>query len=237
MRTDFILELLRLRSFANSSGLRIKEFKVFQNFLAPQVYAGRMNELEKIKFKERQLNLSPEKFTLLLSTGSTGSNNHLEFLKILNKHHQDLQVIVICGRNERAKNNIEKWAVSNPQLELYVEGYSTQVHKLIQASDAIITKGGSNIGAEALYFNCPIIFDCFQSTMPQERLTIRYFSKHNAAKIIRNNRDFGGLISDWSQFSSDYQQTKLNLSKLRSDEDPAQFVKELVDLAKSSGMD
>ena len=93
------------------------------------------------------------------ATGGNGANNHLELLPVLLKHAANLQVIVICGRNHQAYNDTVHWRANHPELPCYIEGFSEIVHLLMQASDAIVTRGGTTTCAKALHFRCPIIFN------------------------------------------------------------------------------
>ena len=60
----------------------------------------------------------------------------------------------------------------------------------MQASDAIVTRGGTTTCAKALHFRCPIIFNAFQGIMPQEELTWKFFRNGAASNKIENAADF-----------------------------------------------
>jgi processive 1,2-diacylglycerol beta-glucosyltransferase len=127
-----------------------------------------------------ELGLDPHRFTLLLAAGAAGANNHVRLLDRL-ATISGTQAIAFCGRSERAFAAISRWKEAHPSFPLHVEGYSTRVHELLQAADCVISRGGSNTTAEALYHGCPMLFNRIGGVMPQERLTLNYFISQGAA--------------------------------------------------------
>ncbi len=130
---------------------------------------------ERGRFREKRLGLRPDLFTVFLATGGNGANNHLALLPELVRHADRCQAIVICGRNKETYNELVHWRANHPEFNCYLEGYSEIVHLLMQASDAIVTRGGTTTCAKALHFRCPLIFNAFGGIMPQEELTWKFF--------------------------------------------------------------
>ena len=71
--------------------------------LNPSFYRPPLTSEERATFMQ-QLDLDPERFTLLLSTGEHGANNHLAFLEAMRKRkpRRDLQVIALCGHDPKS---------------------------------------------------------------------------------------------------------------------------------------
>ncbi|MBX3736428.1 MAG: glycosyltransferase [Candidatus Didemnitutus sp.] len=178
------------------------------------------------------LELRPDLFTVFLATGGNGANNHLELLPRLLPHGDRVQAIVICGRNRDAYNDVLHWRNEHPELNCFVDGFSEDVHLLMQVSDAIVTRGGTTTCAKALHFECPIIFNAFGGIMPQEELTVKFFRNGHGAEIIRNADDFAALIARWQTTPDDYRALRERFLSLRYDEEPTTVVTELVDLAQ-----
>ena len=103
------------------------------------------------------LRLSPTLPTLLLMSGSMGHGGICKLLSRIDTMEEDLQLIVVCGNNEKMKKRIagRKWR--KPMLLL---GYTHDVPLLMDASDAILSKPGGLSTSEALVRRLPmVIFD------------------------------------------------------------------------------
>jgi processive 1,2-diacylglycerol beta-glucosyltransferase len=145
-----------------------------------------------------------------------------------------VQAIVICGKNREAYNQLVHWRAEHPEFHCFVDGYSEEVHLLMQVSDAIVTRGGTTSCAKALHFRCPIIFNGIGGIMPQEELTVKFFRNGDGAELIANAGDFERVIGSWMENRRNYDRLRANFLKLRYDEDPTTVVRELVDLAQEA---
>jgi processive 1,2-diacylglycerol beta-glucosyltransferase len=105
------------------------------------------------------------------------------------------------------------------------------VHLLMQASDAIVTRGGTTTCAKALHFRCPIIFNAFGGIMPQEELTWKFFRNGGASLKIEDGADFAAIIDTWLSDPASYQRVRESFLRLRYEEDPTILIDELVHLA------
>jgi processive 1,2-diacylglycerol beta-glucosyltransferase len=108
------------------------------------------------------------------------------------------------------------------------------MHLLMQASDTIVTRGGTTTCAKALHFKSPIIFNTFGGIMPQERLTVKFFRNGGAAELVQNAAQFRALIDRWMADRSSYGRLLGNSLKLRYEEDPTVLIDELVGLAQEA---
>ena len=215
-------------SFAATLGIPKEKTRILGNFLPPETYDSSSNEEWKAEFRNRILGLDGERFTVFLAAAGSGANHHRRLLEVLKDLSDCLQVIVICGKDEQLYCSLEAWRDRNPGLQMFLEGFSSKVLKLIEVSNVIVARPGSNTSAEALYFGCPIIFNGMGGLMPQERLTLRYFLKHRAAELIRNEREFEEKIRRWVNFSGDYLECRNNILSLRRDDSPEVMVQNLV---------
>jgi processive 1,2-diacylglycerol beta-glucosyltransferase len=179
-----------------------------------------------------QLELRPDRFTVFLATGGNGANNHLELLPRLLPHAESVQVIVICGRNVESYNEVVHWRNEHPELECFVDGFSEDVHLLLQVSDAIVTRGGTTTCAKALHFSCPIIFNALGGIMPQEELTVKFFRNAGAAELIASADDFSAVLERWMDDRRAYERIRRRFLDLRYEENPTHVIEELVDLAQ-----
>jgi processive 1,2-diacylglycerol beta-glucosyltransferase len=219
------------RDFAVKSGIAPEKSRVRGNLMLPRALLETVTPAERGNFRVKRLGLRPDLFTVFLATGGNGANQHLELLPMLVKYADRVQAIVICGKNKQSYNELVHWRANNPEFNCYLEGYSEVVHLLMQASDAIVTRGGTTTCAKALHFRCPIIFNAFQGIMPQEELTWKFFRNGAASNKIESAADFARIIDTWMADPSTYARVKENFLKLRYDEDPTLLIDEIVGLA------
>ncbi len=219
------------RDFAVKSGIAPEKSRVRGNLMLPRALLETVTPAERGNFRVKRLGLRPDLFTVFLATGGNGANQHLELLPTLVKYADRVQAIVICGKNKQSYNELVHWRANNPEFNCYLEGYSEVVHLLMQASDAIVTRGGTTTCAKALHFRCPIIFNAFQGIMPQEELTWKFFRNGAASNKIESAADFACIIDTWMADPLAYDRVKENFLKLRYDEDPTLLIDEIVDLA------
>jgi len=217
--------------YAVKKGIPPERARVRGSLMLPRAHLEVFSPVDRRVFQAKRLGLDPEKFTVFLATGGNGANNHFDLLPALVRHADRVQAIVICGRNKQTYNDLVHWRANHPEFTCYVEGYSDIVHLHMQASDAIVTRGGTTTCAKALIFKCPIIFNAFGGIMPQEELTWKFFHNASAAEKIENANDFAEIIDLWMAKPATYAQLRENFLKLRYEEDPTVVIDELVALA------
>ncbi len=150
------------------------------------------------------------------------------------RHADKVQAIVICGRNHQTYNELVHWRSQHPEFSCFIDSYTDVMHLLMQASDTIVTRGGTTTCAKALHFKCPIIFNTFGGVMPQERLTVKFFRNGAAAELVQNGAQFRTLIDRWMADPALYQRALADFLQLRYEEDPTVLITELVGLAEEA---
>ncbi len=222
------------RDFAVKSGIPVEKTRVRGYLMQPRQHLEVLSPVDRRVFQQKRLGLDPDKFTVFLATGGNGANNHLELLPALTAHASRVQAIIICGRNKESYNELVHWRATHPEFDCYVEGYSDIVHLYMQASDAIVTRGGTTTCAKALHFKCPVIFNAFGGVMPQEALTWKFFRNGAASEKIESAADFAHLIDTWMENPAAYDALRENFLRLRYEEDPTILIEELVSLASEA---
>ena len=216
--------------YAIKKGLPPARSRVRGYLMLPRAHLEVLGPVDRRVFRRKRLGLDPERFTVFLATGGNGANNHFQLLPALLRHADRMQAIVICGKNKETYNELVHWRATHPEFNGYVEGYSEIVHLLMQASDAIVTRGGTTTCAKALHFQCPIIFNAFGGIMPQEELTWKFFRNGAASEKIEDAADFAHLIDSWMADPAAYRRVRENFLRLRYEEDPTLLIDELVNL-------
>jgi len=208
-------------------GIRRENSTVFHKFLPPNAFDPPLAD-EELPQLRRVLGLDPDRFTLFLATGGYGANHHRTFLRAILPLADKVQVIVVCGRNQNILQQLTTWRQRHPQLQLYLEGYSTRIAEFLQVSHAIVSRGGANTTMEALHFQCPILYNTLGGLMPQERCTVRYFERHNVARLIRKPADLHNYLVEWADFPPAYQQIKAKMTRLNPQELPHTLLRQIV---------
>jgi processive 1,2-diacylglycerol beta-glucosyltransferase len=220
------------RDYAVKLGMPPERTRVRGHLMQPRQYIGFMTPAQRAAYLENELELKPGLFTVFLATGGNGANNHLDLLPLLLPHAKSVQAVVICGRNREIYNQVAHWRTEHPHFNCFLDGYSDEVHLLMQVSDAIVTRGGTTSCAKALHFGCPIIFNAIGGVMPQEALTVKFFSRAAGVELLGHPADFQRVIDTWMADRPVYDRLRENFLKLRYEEDPTLVITELVDLAQ-----
>lgn len=219
------------QAYAKSLALPAERHHLFFNFLQPACFDPLLHTDKRAATREA-LGLDPERFTLLLAASGQGAGAHLDSLRALEPLASQVQCIVVCGKNPALHQKVTEYA-RHSRLQLCIEGYSTRMPTLLQIADAVFARGGANLSAEAAYFGVPLLIDGRGGIMPQERLTLRYFSSHGAARSIPSSKALAKCLCEWGTFSNDWKQTRTAMQRLKVNDHPESFVRDIVDIAKS----
>jgi 1,2-diacylglycerol 3-beta-galactosyltransferase len=133
-----------------------------------------------------ELGLQPDLPTGMLLFGGFGSKVMYEIVEQLDAAKLPLQLIVICGRNEKLAERFRarKWG-----LPLHIVGFTKEVHRLMRAADFLIGKPGPGSIAEAMVRRLPVIVECNVWTLPQERYNTEWVKEKRVGIVLRNFRE------------------------------------------------
>lgn len=127
---------------------------------------------------KQKYGLDPDVYTVLLMGGGEGAGSIYETVIELNKSDLNMQLIVICGRNESLKKKLEELKL---RFKKNIIGFTNDVPLVMDASDIIITKGGPGAIFEAMAKDLPMIIT---SWLPgQEEGNIKYVEHHGIGRI------------------------------------------------------
>ena len=102
------------------------------------------------------LGLDPNKTTLLCSAGALGIGPAEFVVTRLMKMRHSVQSVVICGKNEEARQRIlSKVGANNPNFKIL--GYTDRMHDWMKAADLFIGKPGGLTTAESLCCGVPLV--------------------------------------------------------------------------------
>lgn len=120
-----------------------------------------------------ELNLDPNKFTVLLMGGSFGAGNIKETLDELVSIDRDFQIIVITGRNKSLKEKLEKSLLSSETTidkNICVLGFTDKMNDLLSSIDILVSKPGGLTTTESLLKEVPMIIPYFIPGQEEENL-------------------------------------------------------------------
>jgi Glycosyltransferase family 28 C-terminal domain len=130
-----------------------------------------------------ELGLRGDLTTGMLLFGGFGSNVMLRIVEKLDAAKLPLQLIVICGRNEKlaAALRARTW-----NIPLHVVGFTKEVHRLMRAADFLVGKPGPGSVAEAMMRKLPVILECNAWTLPQERYNTQWVKEKQVGIVLNN---------------------------------------------------
>jgi len=129
----------------------------------------------------RKLGLQPDLPTGILLFGGFGSKVMFDIVERLDVARVPVQLIVICGRNDKLA---EEFRARSWNLPLHVLGFTKEVHRLMRAADFLIGKPGPGSVAEAMVRRLPVILECNAWTMPQERYNTQWVKEKRVGIIL-----------------------------------------------------
>lgn len=230
----YISRTVTAREYALKLGIPRERAKVRGHLMRPRASEQLFTPELIADYRQKRLSLHPDRFTVFLATGGNGANNHFAMLPALLRHSDKLQVIVICGRNKQTYNELVHWRSQHPELSLYIEGYTEVMHELMQASDFIVTRGGTTSCAKALHFKCPIIFNAFGGIMPQESLTWKFFRNGAGTPKIESESDFTEIVDEWMSNPAAYEAYRDRFLGLRYPDDQAELIEDIIQLGEKA---
>jgi 1,2-diacylglycerol 3-beta-galactosyltransferase len=133
----------------------------------------------------KRLGLSAHSPTGIVLFGGHGSSTMLEIVKRLDAGTSDLQLILICGKNQTLQTAIKN---IKTRLPIFVEGFTQDVDRYMALADFFIGKPGPGSISEALQFNLPVIVECNGRTLPQERYNAHWVTEKRLGIVLKDFR-------------------------------------------------
>lgn len=174
---------------------------------------------------------SPEERPLLvLGTGANGANNHLRLLEQLVPFGDQIKVIALCGRRIEILHTIQAWSQGQPGLEVEALGFQgpEAMTALYRQTWGFVSRPGARTATEALVLGCPLIFNHFGITMPQELLAVRYFRQRGLEVSIRKPRDLAAVVAGWLEQPDAYRALRQRYKEARLTAEPRRTLQQLL---------
>jgi 1,2-diacylglycerol 3-beta-galactosyltransferase len=129
------------------------------------------------------LGLSPGLPTGLVLFGGEGSTDLVKIARALNKSAGMLQLIILCGRNEAVRREIEALP---RRIPMFVEGFTRDVPRYMALADFFIGKPGPGCISEALAMGLPVIVERNSWTLAHERYNADWIEEQGVGMVVKN---------------------------------------------------
>jgi len=136
----------------------------------------------------RGMDLLPDLPTAIMLFGGHGSKVMYEITERLDAAGLQLQVILMCGKNEELANKFRgrKW-----KMPVHVMGFTKEVPKFMRAADFLIGKPGPGSIAESMVKGLPVLVECNAWTLPQERYNTQWVTEKRVGIVLN---DFKNVV-------------------------------------------
>jgi hypothetical protein len=140
-----------------------------------------------------KMGLDATRMTGLVLFGGQGARKKmLEIDRRLSESGLQIQLILICGKNERLLRELRRQVRPMPRL---VEGFTTNMPYYMQLADFFIGKPGPGSIAEALAMSLPVIVENNAWTLPQERYNAVWVREKDVGLVVKNFDSVGNAVA------------------------------------------
>jgi 1,2-diacylglycerol 3-beta-galactosyltransferase len=119
-----------------------------------------------------------------------------KILRHIDSSHLEVQLILICGRNEKLTQALR---AMKTRIPIHVEGFTTNIPYYMALSDFFIGKPGPGSISEALSKRLPVIIDCNAWTLPQERYNAVWVREKDLGMVVQNHRQVASAVAELLQ--------------------------------------
>jgi UDP-N-acetylglucosamine:LPS N-acetylglucosamine transferase len=131
----------------------------------------------------REMGLRPDLPTGIMLFGGHGSKVMYEITERLDAAGLQLQLILMCGKNEELANKLraQKW-----KMPVHIVGFTREVPRLMRAADFLIGKPGPGSIAESMVKGLPVLVECNAWTLPQERYNTVWVKEKRVGIVLES---------------------------------------------------
>jgi len=139
----------------------------------------------------KRLGLNPDTPTGIVLFGGHGSKTMLAIVKRVNSSRADVQLILICGKNQKLLHAVRGLKTRFP---VFAEGFTQNVDYYMALADFFIGKPGPGSISEALQFHLPVIVECNGRTLPQERYNAQWVTENRMGIVLKSFREINSGV-------------------------------------------
>lgn len=141
--------------------------------------------------ERKRLELEADCPTGIVLFGGHGSSVMVDIVRRLDQSGADVQLILICGHNAKLEAEIRALPTRKPKLVL---GFTQNVEHYMALADFFIGKPGPGSISEALQFHLPVIVECNNKTLPQERYNAQWVAEKGFGIVVASFREIAFAV-------------------------------------------
>ena len=122
-----------------------------------------------------------------------GDPDKVKFARDLQESGLDVQLIAICGKNEKLASQMRNLRARVP---MYVAGFTTDIPYFMSLSDFFIGKPGPGSISEAIAMRLPVIVQRNAWTLPQERYNTDWLIEKEVGIVVDNFNNIRAAVSE-----------------------------------------
>lgn len=170
----------------------------------------------------KQLQLDPERLTLLFVAGSEGEVKSAQLIPQLLELDQPLQIILACGSNEKLRQQfqdlVEKYQ-DHPSKSFSTLPFTKELHHYVRAADLLIGKAGPNSIFEAAACGTP--FFATTHIAGQEDGNLEIIEEYGIGYVQEHLPTAAQMLTEIIEKPATLQQFQPSLAKLAAYNDQA----------------
>lgn len=202
--SDQAVRQARACGLPESNIIRTSGMILHPRFYAPPP-ADRANE-------RLRMGLRPDRPTGLVLFGGEGSTDLVKIARLLNKPANEVQLILLCGRNDAVRREIEALPHRIPR---FVEGFTRDVPRYMALADFFIGKPGPGCISEALAMGLPVIVERNAWTLAHERYNADWIEEQGVGMVVRNFSQISRAVRELLE-PQRYRQFRARVSVIRN---------------------
>ena len=143
-----------------------------------------------------KLGLPQDKLVILQSAGGEGIGGQLgRFVRAVLAADLELVYTVICGRNEALFSELGSLSNANGKTQLHPQGFVSNMHEYLVASDLVLGKAGAATTLEALAVGRPIFHTSYASH--NEKTNVTFCEEKGVGHLVDDPKDLVSLLTTY----------------------------------------
>ena len=143
--------------------------------------------------ERRRLGLREDLPTGLVMFGGHGSSLMLDIAGHLQRSHTGLQMIYMCGRNDKLARRLRN---SESRFPVHVEGFTSEIPHFMRLADFFIGKPGPGSISEAIAMDLPVIVQRNVRTLPQERYNADWVLENDLGLVVGSFKEIAAAVAE-----------------------------------------
>jgi UDP-N-acetylglucosamine:LPS N-acetylglucosamine transferase len=143
--------------------------------------------------QRERLGLDPQLPTGLVLFGGEGSASMLEIARRLEAAARPLQLILICGHNQKLAATLRAMP---SRIPTFIEGFTREVPYYMHLADFFIGKPGPGSISEAIAMKLQVIVERNAWNLPQERYNCEWVREQDVGLVLSNFRGIAAAVEE-----------------------------------------